>query len=141
MFFADPEASFANLRRGLKPGGRAAFVCWREPKLNPWALVPYYAIRPWSRRSPSSAPKIPDPFRSPILFACERIVEAAGFFDVALEPDDFELDIANGEGFDAAVESALAIGPAARALTGASEEVLRDAEGGDPRGVGTAPAR
>ena len=57
-----------------------------------------------------------------------RILESAGFFDVALEADDFEIDIANGEGLDAAVESAMAIGPAARALIGAGEEVLRDAE-------------
>ena len=34
MFFADPARSFANLARGLKSGGRLAFVCWREPKLN-----------------------------------------------------------------------------------------------------------
>ena len=47
---------------------------------------------------------------------------------MALEAADFDLDIANGEGLDAAVESALAIGPAARALAGAGEEVLRNAE-------------
>lgn len=27
MFFADPVAAFANVRRGLRPGGRLAFVC------------------------------------------------------------------------------------------------------------------
>ena len=32
MFFADPGASFANLRTGLKPGGRLVFACWREAK-------------------------------------------------------------------------------------------------------------
>ena len=128
MFFADPEASFANLRRGLKPGGRAAFVCWREPKLNPWALVPYYAIRHMVPPQPKLGPEDPGPFSFADPLRLRQIVEAAGFFDAALEPDDFELNIANGEGFDAAVESALAIGPAARALTGASEEVLRDAK-------------
>jgi SAM-dependent methyltransferase len=30
MFFADPAKSFANLRRGLKPGGRLVFACWRR---------------------------------------------------------------------------------------------------------------
>ena len=29
MFFADPTAAFANIRKGLKGGGRVAFVCWR----------------------------------------------------------------------------------------------------------------
>lgn len=27
MFFADPVAAFANVRRGLRPGGRLAFLC------------------------------------------------------------------------------------------------------------------
>jgi hypothetical protein len=30
MFFADPARSFANLRKGLKSGGRLAFASWRE---------------------------------------------------------------------------------------------------------------
>src|SRR5262249_29607644 len=28
MFFDDPPAAFANLRRALKPGGRLSFLCW-----------------------------------------------------------------------------------------------------------------
>ena len=128
MFFADPQASFANLRRGLEPGGRAAFVCWREPKLNPWALAPYYAIRHLVPPQSKLGPEDPGPFSFADPLRLRRILESAGFFDVALEADDFELDIAHGEGLDAAVESALAIGPAARALVGAGDEVLRDAE-------------
>ena len=128
MFFADPQASFANLRRGLKPGGRAAFVCWREPKLNPWALVPYYAVRPMVPPQPKLGPEDPGPFSFADPLRVRTILERAGFFDVALEAADFDLDIANGGGLAAAVESALAIGPAARALAGAGEEVLRNAE-------------
>ena len=40
MFFADPAGSFANLRKGLKPGARLVFVCWREAKQNPWMMIP-----------------------------------------------------------------------------------------------------
>ena len=36
MFFADPVAAFANIRRSLRPGGRLAFVCWRPMTENPW---------------------------------------------------------------------------------------------------------
>src|SRR5919202_367006 len=43
MFFADPVAAFANLRRALKPGGRMAFVCWREEAANPMMTVPMAA--------------------------------------------------------------------------------------------------
>src|SRR3546814_2320304 len=35
MFFADPVAAFLNIRRGLKPGGRLAFACWRSLEENP----------------------------------------------------------------------------------------------------------
>ena len=62
MFFADPEASFANLRRGLKPAGRVVFVCWREPKLNPWNMLPYYAIRDLVPPMPKLGPEDPGPF-------------------------------------------------------------------------------
>src|SRR6516164_9500507 len=35
MFFADPTAAFINIRRGLRPSGRLAFVCWRALEENP----------------------------------------------------------------------------------------------------------
>ncbi|MDT0309546.1 class I SAM-dependent methyltransferase [Streptomyces sp. DSM 44917] len=34
MFFEDPPAAFANLRRALRPGGRLAFLCWQAPGRN-----------------------------------------------------------------------------------------------------------
>ena len=39
MFFADPALSFANMHKALRPGGRLAFACWREPRANPWMMV------------------------------------------------------------------------------------------------------
>jgi SAM-dependent methyltransferase len=35
MFFDDPAAAFANLRKALRPGGRLAFLCWRTREENP----------------------------------------------------------------------------------------------------------
>ena len=35
MFFEDPAAAFANLRKALRRGGRLAFVCWRTRDENP----------------------------------------------------------------------------------------------------------
>jgi SAM-dependent methyltransferase len=35
MFFDDPAAAFANLRKALRPGGRLAFLCWRSREENP----------------------------------------------------------------------------------------------------------
>ncbi len=44
MFFADPVAAFANLRRATRPGGRMAFVCWQDLTANQWLLVPGAAL-------------------------------------------------------------------------------------------------
>ena len=40
MFFAEPELSFANMRAALRRGGRMVFACWREPRKNPWMILP-----------------------------------------------------------------------------------------------------
>ena len=53
MFFADPAKSFANLRTGLKPRGRLVFACWREPKQNPWLILPL-------REAAKHAPPLPE---------------------------------------------------------------------------------
>jgi len=126
MFFADPAASFTNLRRALKPGGRVVFACWREPKQNPWMMAPLQAVYRHVPKLPPQEPDDPGPF----AFASEervmRILTEAGFKDVALEPRELSLDIAIGKGLEAAVQSALEIGPASRALEGHPQEV-RDA--------------
>ena len=44
MFFAEPAISFANLRQALRPSGRMAFACWREPRENPWMMAPLQAV-------------------------------------------------------------------------------------------------
>ena len=44
MFFADPIAAFANLRRATRPGGRLAFVCWQDLVANEWMVVAGGAI-------------------------------------------------------------------------------------------------
>jgi SAM-dependent methyltransferase len=40
MFFGDPTAGFANLARGLRPGGRLVFVCWQGLVDHEWVTVP-----------------------------------------------------------------------------------------------------
>jgi SAM-dependent methyltransferase len=36
MFFDDPAAAFANLRKALRRGGRLVFLCWRAREENPF---------------------------------------------------------------------------------------------------------
>jgi len=123
MFFADPVASFTNMHRALKPSGRMAFACWREPKQNPWMMTPLQAVYRHVPKLPPQGPDDPGPFAFASEERVRRILAEAGFRDVALEPRELSLDIAIGKGLEAAVQSALEIGPANRALEGHPQEV------------------
>jgi SAM-dependent methyltransferase len=123
MFFADPSLAFANMRKGLKPGGRLVFACWREARLNPWLTLALRAATVHAPRLPEVGPEDPGPLSFADAARVRRILSAAGFTDVALAPDDFELDLAVGLGLDNAVASALEIGPASRVLEDQPEAV------------------
>jgi ubiquinone/menaquinone biosynthesis C-methylase UbiE len=124
MFFADPALSFANMRRGLRRSGRLAFACWREARENPFFMTPLQAVYRHVPKMPQMGPEDPGPFSFASEARVNRILSAAGFSEVAMEPVDLALDVAIGGGLDAAVRSALEIGPAARALAEQPPEVV-----------------
>jgi ubiquinone/menaquinone biosynthesis C-methylase UbiE len=129
MFFAEPAVSFANLRQALRPGGRLTFVCWREPRLNPWLMAPLQAAYNHVPKLPELGPEDPGPFSFASEARVHRILGQAGFSEIAMEACDLALDISVGGGLDAAVESALQIGPASRALEGQPADVIAAAAG------------
>lgn len=118
MFFAEPVVSFANLRRALRPSGRLAFACWREPRENPWMMAPLQAIYRHVPKLPLQGPEDPGPFAFASEERVNRILGDAGFKAIAMEPVALSFDIAVGRGLDAAVQAALQIGPGSRALDG-----------------------
>ena len=118
MFFADPALSFANMRRAMRPSGRVAFACWREPRENPWMMTPLQAVYQHVPKMPPVGPEDPGPFAFASEARVRRILSAAGFSGIEMEPRGLMLDIAIGRGLEAAVESAIEIGPASRALEG-----------------------
>jgi SAM-dependent methyltransferase len=126
MFFAEPERSFGHMRRALKPGARLAFACWREPRANPWMMLPLQEAYRHVPRMPEVAPDDPGPFAFASKDRVHGVLDKAGFSSIALEPIDLALDVATGGGLDAAVEGALGMGPASRALEGQSPD-LQDA--------------
>jgi SAM-dependent methyltransferase len=123
MFFADPAQSFANLRRGMKPGARLAFVCWREAKQNPWMTIPLREAKKHAPPLPETNPEDPGPFAFADDQRVRRILSAAGFADIEIAPRDLDLDVAIGRGLDVAVASAMGIGPTSRILDGQSDAV------------------
>src|SRR5262249_30902454 len=62
MFFADPAAAFANIRKALSPQGRLAFVCWRDVKQTLWASAPMAAAKALLPPQEPADPLAPGPF-------------------------------------------------------------------------------
>jgi hypothetical protein len=118
MFFGEPVRSFANLRAGLRSGARLAFTCWREPRENPWLMLPLQQAYRHVPRLPEVGPEEPGPFSFADPRRVRGILEGAGFGALQLDPIDLSFDLADGRGLDAAVDTALNIGPASRALDG-----------------------
>jgi len=118
MFFADPAGSFANMRIGLRKGARVSFACWREARANPWLLLPLQAAYRHVAPLPEIGPEDPGLFSFGSRERVRVILERAGFSAIGLEPVELSLDLAQGGGLDAAVETAVHIGPASRALEG-----------------------
>jgi len=124
MFFAEPARAFANMRAGLKRGGRVVFACWREPRQNPWILVPLRAATLHVPRLPEVGPEDPGPFAFASQERVQRILAEAGFSEIELSAVDLDLDIAVGRGLEGAVESVTEIGPSSRALQGQPAELV-----------------
>jgi SAM-dependent methyltransferase len=124
MFFSDPALSFANMRKALKPSGRLAFACWRDPRDNPFFMAPLQAVYKHVPKLPQLGPEDPGPFSFASEARVNRVLGEAGFRGIAMEPCDLSLDVAVGRGLDAAVQGALEIGPASRALQDQPPDVV-----------------
>src|SRR5215831_9712607 len=92
MFFAEPAISFTNLRRALRPSGRLAFACWREPSENPWMMAPLQAVYQHVPKLPTVGPEDPGPFAFASKERVRHILGAAGYKDIAMERIALSLD-------------------------------------------------
>ncbi len=116
MFFADPVAAFANLRRALRPGGRLLCVAWRQLADNPWFTVPLQAARPLLAPQPPTDPDAPGPFAFADSDRTLGIFTKAGWSDAALTRQDVPMRIAAAGQLEHAVEFATRVGVLARML-------------------------
>ncbi|WP_343525960.1 class I SAM-dependent methyltransferase [Sphingomonas sp.] len=127
MFFDDPAGAFAHLRRALTPGGRLAFVCWREAKENDWVRLPMGAIKAIVPPPSPPDPEAPGPFSLGDRERIFRILGAAGFVDIVVTPFDGTIPFGMGETRAAAIENALEmafeVGPLSRALADQPEAI------------------
>jgi SAM-dependent methyltransferase len=121
MFFADPDAAFANLHGATSPNGRLTFVCWQTPGENPWFVTPLMALAglPDLEVPPPLGPDEPGPFAFADPDRIRRILAAGGWRDVDVRTYRDEIV----EDLDRRVEFSLRQGPAARALMNADDDV------------------
>jgi SAM-dependent methyltransferase len=101
MFFADPVAAFRNVGRGLRPGGRLAFVCWQDLSRNEWLLVPVAAAVEHVPMPDLGPPGAPGPFSLAEADHIEDVLGSAGFEPVVVTALDGQIRL--GDDADDAV--------------------------------------
>lgn len=107
MFFPDPVAAFANLRRALRPDGRLAFACWRGPEDNAIAQVPLEAAALFLPEAPKFERNAPGRFGFADPERVRSILAEAGWRDIAIEPLDDPTPVT----FDELMTMSLRVGP------------------------------
>lgn len=110
MFFGDPVAAFANMRRAANDGARMAFVTWRPLAENPWMEVPIEAVSRHLPPRPKPNPSAPGMFAFADPERVSGILTAAGWAPPRFEKLDVKLDIAAGRGLEEAVAQTTQIG-------------------------------
>ncbi|MEA2178000.1 MAG: hypothetical protein QOG77_1297 [Solirubrobacteraceae bacterium] len=91
MFFGDPVAAFANLRRATAPGGALRAVVWRGPQDNPFMTTAAHAaaeVLPEVAPLPSRPPGAPGQFAFADPDRVHAILDGSGWLDGDLEAVD-----------------------------------------------------
>jgi ubiquinone/menaquinone biosynthesis C-methylase UbiE len=121
MFFVEPVAAFANIRKAANTGGRLAFIAWRKVEENEWAMRPYLAALPFLPEQKEADPNAPGPFAFAHRERTRGILAEAGFRDIAIEPFDGHMRLGASPEHAALLLTSL-MGPASRALKNVDDE-------------------
>lgn len=127
MFFDDPMAAFANLRRALAPGGRAALVCWQGLQANEWLMVLGRAVA-----QHVALPDFGGQAGGPGMFSLcdpseiDTLLRSAGFEQVECDPLTPTVLIGGGGTLDESIDFLLGMGMA-RGLVGLAGPEAHDA--------------
>ncbi len=119
MFFPDPHAAFANLRRALKAGARLCFLCWRGLNENPWMGLAASAAFTVLPAPAKPEPGAPGPFSFAKRERVTDILTRAGFSGIEFEAVDRPIDLGS---LDEAMDWLTNMGPAAQPLREANDD-------------------
>lgn len=125
MFFEDPAAGFAHLKRSLRPGARLAFAVWASLADNPWFTLPRQAavavLGDPDAGAPPPLPLTPGPFQLADREELRGVLSSAGY--TAINIDTRQIPLVNPCSLDEAVELSTTIGPVSR--------IMRDQQGSE----------
>lgn len=124
MFFGNPVAAFANLRKAAHEGARMCFVAWRSLTENPWIHVPMEAVRPHLPPRPESRANAPGMFAFADPDYVTAVLTEARWSPPEFESLDCTLDIAAGMGMNEAVVQSTQIGAVNSWLRNESSETV-----------------
>lgn len=88
MFFDDPVAAFANLRRSVRSGGALRFAAWRSAGDNPFMTAAERAAAPFVPDMPVRQPDAPGQFGFADQHRVARILEESGWGGITITPID-----------------------------------------------------
>ena len=123
MFFEDPTAAFANLASAMEDGGRLTFACWQAAENNPWMRVPTIAAMEHVEIEVAADPHAPGPFAFSDSERVKGILADAGLQSIEAHAFEPEVTLAGGADLDQAALFMTQLGPAARPLQRATDEL------------------
>ena len=125
MFFDEPVKAFANIRTGLKSGGRLAFVCFRPMIESPWYRIPIEAAKAHLPPLPPIPPDAPGMFTFAKKERLQGILSEAGYHGIEMKPADVPI---NAKTLDRALAFMMHVGPVTRMLEAGSNQQRQKAE-------------
>ena len=88
MFFDDPDAAFANLRRAARPQAQLAFLAWRSREENPFMTTADRVAAPIVQELATRRHDGPGQFAFAAKERVQSILRASGWTSIALRPVD-----------------------------------------------------
>ena len=122
MFFDDPIAAFANLRRAATDDAALHFFAWRRPADNPFMTTAERAAKPLLPDMPSREPDAPGQFALADPDRIGRILAESGWADIDIRPVDVRCAFPETE----MIRYFTRLGPLARVLPQVDERTRRE---------------